>query len=294
MANELSVLDQSYEAFMADGEAARALTGQGSSGNRSNLPRLSVNYEAELEVDGEDEPIALPRGHFCLDIATSIEGGKTQYKKVYAKNIIFRPFVQVYEYSIYDPKKKKVTLATTQFRDWGEAILDTEGREMRAAKYKRYFKDTMRERADTLKCHRVVYGTVTMIKPKAVDETEHTVEDLPCVLRLRGSNFVPLGDVFEKLGKQNKNMFNYPLNATTRREKSDGLTYFIIDYEPSDTEVMFTEENFELLKKYVETISAYNETILTAYNKAAAEKNMNSDAKSLAEDFSDALPDNMS
>lgn len=281
-----------YEDFLAqDDSIINQLTGQTSEAGNF-LPRLSINYDAEFvnEDDKNAEPITLPRGHWKFPIY--VDGIPIT---VFAKEALFRPFIQVYRYSVYDAEENKNVLVTTMFNDWGNPIVDTEGNEFKAGQYKKKLLSKHPEYDKTLKCERFLYGLTSMVDGKDMNGVAQTVADMPSVWRTRGSGFMPVDEALKSLSKQNRKMFMWPMHLTTSREKNGGTTYFVPVIK-FDKEVEFKKEEFELFRNFGEVIRAETETVVNEYKKVITKKKDDKFTKefskgSLKNDLDDDLDD---
>ena len=239
-----------------------ALTGQDTGGPRNELRRLKINSDP---VDDEGKP--LPYGEFWVH--------HPEHGPVFGKPVMFRPFIQVYQYIHYDPKEKKFVNKTIQFKDFRQEQPDELGG-LRCGKVRKQDFDGLtheqQEVQKQIKCYRILYGVVRY-EGKTKDGSKVDVE-MPVELRLRGKNFMPIGqECIDILSKQKKLMFNYELKLSNRREKNGDTAYFIIEPSMDMTKtVPFTQDDMELLKKFQETIDVENQSVMEKY-KAALAKN---------------------
>ena len=208
-------------------------TGQQSFEQQAYLPRLATNYEAD-----DDQGNSIPRGAFKIN--------NDDAQTLYAKTVTFTPILGTYQYSVYDSKENNFPLVTTQFKSWGEPILDTVGNEVRAAKYKKTVLGRDPSLDGTLKCTRLLYGVVELHNPVNNKGEKQKNFKTPCVFPAKGANFSPVSEVIDSLTKQKKLMHSTPLTMNTRREKNGNVTYFPIELTASETEVSFSTAHEDL------------------------------------------------
>lgn len=243
-------------------EELAALIGQDDGGPQNTLGRLRINTDP---VDDDGKP--LPYGFFSVYVE-----GKGY---VFGKPVNFRPFIQVFQYSKWDAKEKKFVNKSIMAKSFRQEIPD----ELGGFKCGKVAKNDLasltekqKEDQKAIKCYRILYGVVTF-KGKTKEGEEVEVRE-PVMLKLRGKNFMPIAEeVLDVLQKQKKLMFNYNIVLNNRREKNGDTAYFVI--EPSvdlTAPVDFTQADFDLLKKFQETIDLENKAVMKKY-EAALRKN---------------------
>lgn len=295
MTNSLSVVDntlpQTYDAYKnMDPTDRRNLTGQGNPLG-SVLPRLKINYDAEVEIEGSD-PISVPRGAWTLTVLDKDENSI----RVYAKEAIVRAFLRGYRYVVWNSDTEKLELLSSIFKGWGDAVFDDLGNEFSGSKFKKSVIKQYPEFDGILKCQQVIYATVTL--PNAVDMNKIPVEvvDVSALWVVKGSGFMPIADVFKTFTDKGSDMVDYPLTVTTKREKKGQVTYFVPEVKVGKL-IDFTEADYELLKKFQNTINAENAELFKKFSKKLeAEKSDNVisvevvSSDDLDADFNDDLP----
>ena len=242
-----------------------ALTGQ--TEERTGLPRLAINYNADDE-DGN----TLPRGAYRIDDPS--QGGMT----IYGAEAHFRPLFRVYSYSIWDQDAQKFTVQTVQAKNLGAPFPDTIGGN-KCGKISKAERDALDPKSaeaifqSTIKCNQIFYGLVSIPNGTNVKGKKASCENIPCVWYVKGASFVPLGDYIKRLQKENKPMFKVVSKLTTTRHKAgsgaNAVTFFVAEATPLK-EVEFTPEDQSLLGDFLKTIQGYNEHIMGQHNKAVA------------------------
>jgi len=275
-------------------EAFMAATGQGETHKEgTNLPRLSINYDAEWidENDDSADPINLPRGSYKI----SLRQDDDTYIVAYAKTAEIRPYHKTNIYSIYDLDTNSSILNTTHFRKWDEMVLDDLGNEFRANQYKKKIVGLYPNYEKTLKCQHVVFGTVTLPGAKDMHGTEVEVKDLPCVWYSKGASFMAVADAFKDMLDRGQPMQQRILTLTTTREKSGQVTYFPVTAKWGKENTGF---DMELLVKFGTTIAEESKVVMEAFKSKKAKSSNDDLAKQvsggdLSNDFDDELPDLM-
>jgi len=254
--NELATISKSEQMEIA---AAMGMGG-GSAGDSSDrLPELKINYQEE-----NDQGQELPRGQFF------VKG--TDGDSVFAKKVNFRPLSQLFQWLHYDPEENKVrnkTLMIPQLRQEARDMMGT----IRCGKptsnaLKEMDKDTQAKYAN-IKCFRQVRGLVSYTGKNAEGE-EVTIDNLPVVIMLKGSNFNPFEDEFIKKIPRGRKMHEYWLNmSSTKTKGSGGNVWWIMNFSPDlNNAVGMDDQVFETVKVMHGMVSAENKKIQEAYDKA--------------------------
>lgn len=241
---------------MSDDEIM-ALTGQ-TQGQRQGdfLPQIRI---ATDDVDDKDRPV--PRGSFFINDPETSE-------RVYNTEVQFRPYLNRFKYQVWDNKVQRYTNQTILFSSFQDEIFDELGG-MKCGKIPNSKKEGLspaeQELQKNIKCVRIMFGTVSYTG-KTADGKDVTISNLPCIWKSGGQSFMPVNDELEKLTKQQKQMFNYEMVLKTKRERSGGNTFFVVEpkIDISKSELEFTAEDMKLLKMFVGLVAQENEHI---YNK---------------------------
>lgn len=256
-----------------DFRALAQLTGQdGAFSNASAFPRLRINTDFVTE-DEDGTEYQLTPGAF---VVADPEG-----RDIYAKTVKFRPLLNRFQYRRYDPKGgpdgKGATVAKTilisGFGSNGEEPIDDAGGVAcgRLGK-KEAAKGGLSVAQETIqaqtKAYRYVYGMVT-IDGTLRDGTPAALEGYPCLLRMRGSNFMAIGDVFDSLAARKRLMQSVNLTLTTKREKNGDTTYYVIKYEYDAKEVLpLNETVVATIKDVLSEIEDHNKAVLEKHKTA--------------------------
>lgn len=237
-----------------------ALTGQ-SSGEEFILPFsfLSVNRDAD-DADGN----VLPVGTFKLAHPT--------LGNLFAKTVVFRPFMNTYRYSKYDPELEKTVARTVYFKSFSEKEIPDSSGGMKCGKVTGKAKNDLSEvekvEQKDIKCHRHLFGVVTMTGVDK-DGKEHTVESWPVTMKLGGVNFMPIGEIMDALTKKKLLMFNHEFNLSLKRDKNGATVFYhIIPEVDYSKRVDFTDMDMDVLNTFLAHVEHENQRVLDAWSKA--------------------------
>lgn len=250
-------------------EMLKRITGQKTNDGPENmLPRLSINYDAEYvdDTNEEAEPIVLKRGAYKMSVPVE-EDGKTSYVVAFCKEPVFRPFIQTFRYSVYDAEKNGPVLMTTQFKNWGDAVMDDKGGEFRANQYKKKSVKLYADIADGIKCNRTLYGTVSMPEAKDMHGNAVEVADVPCMWITKGASFMPVTEALDAIDSEGKLMIYKNMKLGAKREKNGQVTYFtaVVNWLPEDLPLDGTV--VALLNSFEQNIKIENQMVIDAYKK---------------------------
>ena len=252
MSNELSNLDN------LSNDKIMAMVGQDADMGGSSLARLSINYEAE-DSDGN----AIKRGLY------KVEG--TDKGTVYAEKVSFRPFLNTFQYKKYDEENEDNNSKSVMFRSWSDSKIDTNGTESCGSvpKAERENLDPVAKiEQDKITCYRNVFGVVS-VKGKSSKGEEIILTNEPVLYRVRGVNFMPIGNMLQSLSKRNKIMYNTVLDFNgTEKHTKGSVTYFVAKIKDSNQDVKFSDSDKETLKGFLEYVEAENSYVKEEHNKA--------------------------
>ena len=279
MTNDLATLDN-INLENLDEAALMALTGQGgapATGSGKGLPRLSINY-----TDEDDDGNSLPKGHWKL----MLDG-----RFVYAEKLTLRPFSRMYTYSHWDQEESVFISQSIQTASLGDKFPDSIGTE----KCGRLPKNIEAELAATdprlllsreVVCNQVVYATVS---GTAKDSTGNEIElyNEPVVAYFKKSGFRPVREALDLVTRQKKLMQKSVFELGTKKMKTGSVTFWVPTFAMTEYLDELTQEDLELIKKFLETIKGYNDGILEKYREAA-KLSMDSVDVSLEAELADA------
>lgn len=255
-----------------------ALIGQetDSGGDSTILSRLSINYESE-DADGN----LIKRGLFKVD--------SQQHGVIYAEKVSFRPFFNTYQYKKYDEENEENNYKSVMFTSWTDAKPDTNGTES-CGSVPRSMRDDLDIAAkieqDKITCFRNVFGLVT-IKGKNSKGEDASLVNEPALYRVRGVNFLPIGEQLKSLSKRNKIMLNTVLEFFgTEKHTNGSVTYFVAKIKDSNKDVKFSDEDKKVFNMFKEHIRNENEYVKKQYAEALKIKHK---ASTTADDLNDEI-----
>lgn len=239
-------------------ELAR-ITGQAQESNGPMLPRLVINHVHETD---EGKPI--PAGTYAVS--------SLDKPTVYAKTADFRPYINGYQYQVYDSELKKYTNKTVIFKNFNEEQLDELGGTA-CGKVTGKAKNNLTEAQVTLqkkiKCYRFLYGTVSMTGVD-VDGNECTLTDEPCLWRSTGSVFMPVGEVLQVMTKAQRLSFQatIKLDKTIRDKNGNTVYYKPVLVADMKTVKQIDNKDFELLTQFQDIIDGENSKVIDKHMAA--------------------------
>ena len=254
-------------------EEIMQMTGQddGSIISSGTLSRLTINRSAE-----DDDGNQLSAGVYTVYDA-SIEDRVYSIKD---KPIQFRPFINSYQYMEYDPNNNSYPCSSVIFKSWKDEPLDTNGG-VRCGKVigkdKEQLSEAEIDAQKNIKCYRLVYGLVSFDGTTPKGEPA-TVDSMPVLFRVTGSNFTPIGEALKSLKGRESLMQNHLLNLKTTRKKAGSNVYYVSQISVDNKEVEFTQKDLEHMDMFRALIEEENARVSEKYQNAV--KNKESDAAS--------------
>lgn len=228
------------------------------------LPQLKINYEDENEAD-----VALTKGLFYV--------GGTDDEPVYASEVNFRPLSMQFQYMDYDKKAKKLrnrTISVGRLMEEPRDMLGTIRCGKPTSKVLKTLPTDEQEKYESIKCYRHVRGIVSYTGKTATGETK-TIENLPVLLSLKGSNFSPFEDSVVKALPRGRKLYEYWIHLSNTKVKGK-TTYWVIDYKPDfSTAVDLDTATFETMRVFKSLIDSENAYIegkyLASFNDGSLE-----------------------
>lgn len=278
-----------------DARTLAQLTGQdGAFNTHSQFARVRINTDYEVE-DEEGTTYAIPPGSFAVK---DVDGNE-----VYAKTATFRPLLNRLQYRRYDPRggpdgkgatvAKTILVAALGFA--GEEAVDDQGGIACGKLSKKDAAKGTLSAAQTLiqeqtKAYRYVYGLLTM---SAVDRTGAPVElvEYPVLLRLRGVNYMPIGETFDKITSRKGSMQAYNLALSLKKDKNGDTVFFRIQIEyDAKAPLPLTQGIIDTIKEAALEVEDHNADVRKKYVKARGGKGArfvpaNDEGTPLGDDF---------
>lgn len=257
-------------------ELANILGTETSSGGGDTLVRVPKLDHQHAADDDNGNP--MPRGEFRLHMPDQI---------VYAKTVRFRPLASHVQYFLWENDKLVKSRALKNMR---EEARDTAGGiacgmpewEVRAENedLRQKYKDCQR---------RIVRGLVSMTGHN-IEGDEVIIENQPTIYFGKGrTNYGGFFNEYIKQLPKGSNIFDYEANMSTERMKVGATVFFKIHWEPLlRNKLPMTQDVFETMKVFADTITAENKYVDDQYFKAHAEDSLDSKAMAAIEDSLEA------
>jgi hypothetical protein len=231
-----------------------------SSGNR--FPLLKINYE-----DEDAEGNTLRKGTFSYP---------TEQGTVYCKSAKLRAFADYLQYLDYDPEQNSVVNKTIIHRPGDEPIDEKGGIRCGkpASKALREMDDDQKKLYKNITCFRYLFGKVTLVDAKTSDGTSVTVEDAPCLFRIKGASFLTFSDQVLEPCRNQKVKFPQVVNdLNTERHKKGTVTYFTASFTPDFSNILQLQvHDMEFMSMILDIVNAENTQVIAKYNEALRNK----------------------
>ena len=248
-------------------EEIMRMTGQddGSIISTGTISRLTINRAAE-----DDDGNQLSAG-----VYTVYDSG-IQAKVYSTKDVAiqFRPFINAYQYMEYDADNNNYPCSSVVFKSWKDEPIDTNGG-VRCGKVigkdKEQLTQAQIDGQRNIKCYRLVYGLVSMTGATATGDAT-TIDALPVLFRVTGSNFTPIGESLKSLKGRDSLMQNHLLNLTTKRKKAGSNVYYVSNVSVDNKEIDFTKKDLEHMDMFSALIEEENSRISEKYQNAHKNK----------------------
>ena len=239
-----------------------SMLGQDVDSGGSTLGRLSINYDAE-DSDGN----LIKRGLYKVETQ--------EHGSIFAEKVSFRPFLNTFQYKQYGEEKEETNYKSVMFTSWSDAKPDTNGTDACGSVPKALREDLdpiAKREQEKITCYRNVFGVVS-IKGKTSKGDEVTLSNEPVVYRVRGVNFLPIGDQLKSLSKRNKIMYNTVLEFFgTEKHTKGSVTYFVAKIKDSNKDVKFSDEDKAILKDFLDYVKNENDYVRKEHDNAIKEK----------------------
>lgn len=235
-----------------------AMLGQDADSGGSTLSRLSINYDTE-DAEGN----LIKRGLYKVD--------SQKHGIVYAEKVNFRPFLNTFQYNKYDEENEENNYKSVMFTSWSDAKPDTNGTDSCGSVPKALRENldpASKIEQDKITCYRNVFGLVSLKGSNSKGEGI-TITNEPVLYRVRGVNFLPIGDQLKSLSKRNKIMYNTVLEFDgTEKHTKGSVSYFIAKIKDSNKDVKFSDEDKVLLQQFLEHVKQENDYVKGEHAKA--------------------------
>ena len=235
-----------------------AMLGQDVESGGSSLSSLSINYDTE-----DSEGNLIKRGLYKID--------SQKHGLVFAEKVSFRPFLNTFQYNKYDEENEDNNYKSVMFTSWSDAKPDTNGTDACGSVPKALREDldpASKIEQDKVTCYRNVFGVVSA-KGKTSKGQDVTITEEPVLYRVRGVNFLPIGDQLKSLSKRNKIMYNTVLDFNgTEKHTKGSVTYFTAKIKDANKDVKFSDTDKQILKDFLDYVKQENDYVKAEHDKA--------------------------
>ena len=256
---------------MSDEQIMQAIGQDDGSSKGINIPRLGINRSPE-----DDDGNQLPVGHlFTYDSSVG--------QNVFGKPVTFRPFISAMQYMHYDPEKSEYVNRSIIFKNWKEEAIDIlGGTKCGKIPFKERSSLTPEQLAEqrTIRCYRLLYGVLSF-KGKKANGEDHEVVNLPCLWRVTGTAFAPVGSALDQINKRKKLMFTCTFSIDSKRQKKGGNVYYTPEISVNaDANLQMSKEDMETLTVFQDIINTENAEVVDLYKAAKKGQPTSSDGES--------------
>lgn len=267
MANQVAVIDKAEEQKLA--ALLGAVEERSASNNTGDrLPILKINSKRK-----DDQGRKLEQGLFML------QGGTDE--TVYAEKVTIRVLSQLFQWIHFDPEENKMVNKTLMIPNFGCEARDMRGTircgkptskvlyEMPKAEQKKYV---------DIKCYRQLRVLVSYTG-KDADGDEHTVENVPAIMFLKGANFNPFNDEVVKALPRGANLYDYPIEVSAEEMENGSVVYYVMHFSPNmKSKLPLDQQTYDTMLHMAQLIQKDNEYVDSQYKKAISNANADADA----------------
>ena len=231
-----------------------------SAGTVERLPQLKINPKKK---DKQNRRVS--EGHFF------VQGIESQNELVYAESINLRVLSQLFQWIYYDPEQNKVANKTILIPNFGHEPRDMKGT-LRCGKPTskdlRELPKAAQAKYSDIRCFRQLRGLVSYSGITA-DKEKVTLENVPCILLLKGSNFNPFNDDVEKTMPKGKQFYDYNIKVTAEERENGSVTYYVMRFNPEYAAPLTLDEPvINTMMHFAKMVTDENKKIESAYNKS--------------------------
>ncbi len=250
MTTDVTVVNQEeLDAFAArTGATAEQLTGGG-----DFLPNLKVNYQDE-DANGK----AIKPGLLFVT---------NQDIPVYAESVTIRPLLHGYQWTQWDDKEKKTVNKTIFVGSFQEEARDEKGTVRCGKPTGKFLRDNpdQKDKYEDITLYRTIHALVSY-DGKDADGNEHSVVNLPVVMRLKGDNFMPFGEEYIDNLPKGSRLWDFESVLTVEKRKQGTVNFWVIHYDTDFTKRLpLTVEVFDTMKAMQSRLDKVNKDINTKY-----------------------------
>jgi len=276
---ELAVINKAEELKLA---SILGAVEEKSSGGGSNdrLPILKTNAKRK---DAQGRKVE--QGLFMLQGTD---------EAVYAEKVTIRVLSQLYQWIHYDQEEGLVN-KTLMIPNFSHEARDMKGgvrcgKPTSKALYE-LPKEEQKKYAD-IKCYRQLRVLVSYTG-KDADGDEHTIENQPAIMFLKGANFNPFNDEVVKALPRGANLYDYPIEVTAEEMENGSVVYYVMHFKPDMSEKLpLDQQTYDTMLHMAQMIKKDNDYVDNQYKNSINNRNADNDAlDALDADLADDLED---
>jgi hypothetical protein len=255
MNTELTTITQ------AEIDELAALTGAAPDTGGDRLPVLKVNYDSEDAAENR-----LPLGQMFIT---------EQEIPVYAKSVRIRPLAMHYQYTDFDGDSNKMMNQTVLNTSFKQEFLDEKGTVRCGRPDSKTYKDMSEDRRKMYKnisCTRQVRCLVSY-DGEDKDGNAISVCNVPAVLRLKGSNFMPFQDEFEKRLPRGRKFWDYWAEISLEKMKNGSVTYYVMHFDPDlNNPAPLDRDTIDTIKHFAAMVESDNAQVYSKHQAALSKR----------------------
>ncbi len=261
--NEIAVIDKASEL-----ELARML-GTNNSNDNDRVPRVKYCMDRK---DNQGRSLA----DFYMNMYL-----ENQDDPIYSDSISIRVLSQKFQWLEYDPEKeitRNKTILVNRLLDEARDQLGSVRCGKPVSKVLRAMPEDEQKKFLNIKCQRQLRCLVSYTG-KTADGESHSVENIPALFVLRGSNFMGFEDEVIKKMPRSRNFYEFNIEVSYEEMKTGTVYYPVYHFNPDLANLIpLDEETVETMQVFAEQIKQENDQIERAHRNAMEKRNLNDDA----------------
>ncbi len=261
--NEIAVIDKASEL-----ELARML-GTNNSNDNDRVPRIKYCMDRK---DNQGRSLA----DFYMNMYL-----ENQDDPIYSDSISIRVLSQKFQWLEYDPEKETTrnkTILVNRLSDEARDQLGSVRCGKPVSKVLRAMPEDEQKKFQNIKCQRQLRCLVSYTG-KTADGESHSVENIPALFVLRGSNFMGFEDEVIKKMPRSRNFYEFNIEVSYEEMKTGTVYYPVYHFNPDLANLIpLDEETVETMQVFAEQIKQENDQIERAHRNAMEKRNLSDDA----------------
>jgi hypothetical protein len=261
--NEIAVIDKASEL-----ELARML-GTNNSNDNDRVPRIKYCMDRK---DNQGRSLA----DFYMNMYL-----ENQDDPIYSDSISIRVLSQKFQWLEYDPEKeitRNKTILVNRLLDEARDQLGSVRCGKPVSKVLRAMPEDEQKKFQNIKCQRQLRCLVSYTG-KTADGESHSVENIPALFVLRGSNFMGFEDEVIKKMPRSRNFYEFNIEVSYEEMKTGTVYYPVYHFNPDLANLIpLDEETVQTMQVFAEQIKQENDQIERAHRNAVEKRNLSDDA----------------